>query len=79
MWIEVLRCVDRVVSRSDKVMVAVGFSPRWKIGCIRVAERRMNHPAAFNCRYATRDLLSASIRGLKPTATFASSLREGVN
>ena len=58
------------------MMVAVGFSPRWKIDCVRVAERRMRRSEKFNCRYATNHFPSTSIRGLKPTATFVSSLRE---
>jgi len=64
-------------SRSDWMMVAVGFSPRrsssetWPR---RVATlERLT--ARFMRRYATRPV-SDSHRGLKPTATVASSLRD---
>jgi len=65
-------------SRSDRVMVAVGFSPRSAaaIGPRRVAT--LENPAPqFMRRYATRPV-PASHRGLKPTATFALSLRDAV-
>src|SRR5260221_11950262 len=78
-----LRCELRghaAQSRSDFMMVAVGFSPRWLTDGIlrRVAtpEARRNPRESFNRRSATR-LRAASDRGLKPTATVKASLREG--
>jgi len=63
-------------SRGDQMMVAVGFSPR--IAPVRrprrVATLEKLAPR-FMRRYATRPF-PASHRGLKPTATFASSLRD---
>ena len=57
-------------------MVAVGFSPRWMGMDDRVAERRLNTLATFNCRYTTKTLIPFANRGLKPTATVMASLRE---
>jgi hypothetical protein len=57
-------------------MVAVGFSPRRTVPLAGVAERRLNQPiAAFKRRSATHTLRFGH-RGLKPTATVSSSLRE---
>jgi hypothetical protein len=59
--------------------VAVGFSPRF---CIQVSQRRgatLDARASPACRIqaSLRDGKSnASLRGLKPTATITSSLRE---
>src|SRR5438093_7528543 len=63
-------------SRSDKVKVAVGFSPRNAavLGPRRVATLEKPVPQ-FMRRSATR-LFSISNRGLKPTATVAASLRD---
>src|SRR5213593_742599 len=66
-------------SRSDLMMVAVGFSPRTGCPPGGVAERRLN--ASSNCAVHSvvaprRKNCAAPIRGLKPTATFRSSLRE---
>ena len=40
-------------SRSDSVMVAVGFSPRLVTGKTRVASRRLKLAVKFRRRYAT--------------------------
>ena len=63
-------------SRSDKVKVAVGFSPRNAavLGPRRVATLEKSAPQ-FMRRSATR-LFSISHRGLKPTATVGASLRD---
>ena len=74
-------------SRSDAAMVAVGFSPRIERKAWRVASRRLSHSpverlAPWTCphfrrRYATQPGFR-QIRGLKPTATIAASLRDDV-
>jgi hypothetical protein len=63
-------------------MVAAGFNPRattahtvWR----RLATlERLDTTPPFNRRYATAGARSSANRGLKPTATFISSLRDEV-
>ena len=67
-------------SRSEAVMVAAGFNPRMTI-TYTVRRRVVTHGAlestpAFNRRAATAGTDSTPNRGLKPTATFISSLRD---
>jgi hypothetical protein len=76
MWIEPSTLPVSAESRSDISTVAVGFSPRWRDERNGVAERRLNRWVAFDCRYATDNLLLPPFRGLKPTATIIASLRE---
>src|SRR5438876_5274061 len=68
------------VSRSEAVRVAVGFNPRLAAKqTADVAERRSNGTAASDhSSVAPRrpPVCLTSIRGLKPTATIASSLRD---
>ena len=63
-------------SRSDPVKVAVGFSPRIALGAWprRVATVEKHLPRLMRL-YATRPF-PVSHRGLKPTATVATSLRD---
>jgi hypothetical protein len=63
-------------SRSDEATVAVCFSPRCAARMGRVAQRRMNCQAVLSSVATRRSLVTAAIRGLKPTATFAGSLRD---
>jgi hypothetical protein len=63
-------------SRSDPMMVGVGFTPRIAPGMWPRRVARLEQPAPqFMRRYATR-AFPAPHRGLKPTATVASSLRD---
>jgi hypothetical protein len=57
--------------------VAVGFSPRWPKGRVRVAERRLNEAMSL-IQASLRDARPKEtvIRGLKPTATVTKSLRD---
>src|SRR5260221_6973211 len=68
----------RGMSRSDRMTVAVGFSPRDSEGRRCVAERRLKRATNAEPRstVAPRRLLVTSDRGLKPAATFKPSLRE---
>ena len=63
-------------------MVAAGFNPRMKIAVMvwrRVATpERLERIPAFNRRCATDGAAGLVNRGLKPTATLKSSLRDGV-
>ena len=66
-----------IVSRSDIVMVAVGFSPRSRCNENRVAERRLTWWLISNCcRYAAQHSMTPPFRGLKPTAIVIASLCE---
>jgi hypothetical protein len=64
-------------------MVAAGFNPRLTIAPAiwrRVAtHEELEKTLAFNRRSATTGAASAANRGLKPTATFISSLRDEVS
>ena len=69
-----------IASRSEAVMVAAGFNPRMTI-THTVRRRVATHGAlektpAFERRAATVATDSTPNRGLKPTATFISSLRD---
>ena len=59
--------------------VAVGLSPRWDSGKSQVAERRLkasrNQVLASTVAPRRKNLMDLN-RGLKPTATITSSLRE---
>jgi hypothetical protein len=71
-----------VASRSEAVMVAAGFNPRrttaHTIGRRVATLEKLDRRPAFNRRYATADACLSENRGLKPTATFISSLRDEV-
>ncbi|PWU20330.1 MAG: hypothetical protein C5B50_04240 [Verrucomicrobia bacterium] len=72
-------CVDR--PRSGQPKVAVGFSPRSTVKTTlrRVATLKRWQSVfapAIKRRYATQAPFALSFRGLKPTATFAASLRD---
>ena len=56
--------------------VAVGFIPRSELLAVRVAERRLNPLTEFRRRSATHAPRSCLNRGMNPTATVTSSLRE---
>ncbi len=66
-------------SRSDFMMVAVGFSPPWRAaGSVRrgaTLEKGSKKRSSINRRSATAGLVTFH-RGLKPTATFVESLRD---
>src|SRR5438093_1150509 len=64
------------LSRSDRVTVAVGFSPRKRGKVGRVAERRMSEPGGGSCVATRRGVSGALFRGLKPTAPVRASLRD---
>ncbi len=67
----------RTASRSDALTVAVGFSPRFPAPASRVAERRLKSAFLHLSSVAPRRGGSFSLnRGLKPTATIDSSLRD---
>jgi hypothetical protein len=63
-------------SRSEDAMVAVGFSPRWGGGLVRVAERRLTTLTTPSGVATRRGTAPTGHRGLKPTATIAWSLRD---
>ena len=65
-------------SRSDRVQVAVGFSPRWwpDAGPRRGATLESDDGSAVQTSLRDAGKLLMAIRGLKPTATVRASLRE---
>jgi hypothetical protein len=69
----------RAASQSEALMVAVGFSPRWegREQSRRVATPESREQARIKRRSATRRA-SATIRGLKATATVGRSLRDWI-
>jgi general secretion pathway protein J len=76
----ILLSQQRAASRSEAVMAAAGFN-LWLTITQTVRRRVATHGAlertpAFNRRSATAGTDSGASRGLKPTATFISSLRD---
>ena len=72
--------LTRRASRSEAMMVAVDFSPRTQgVSRSRVAERRLKVTVLFDRSAVAprrRTVCLTVVRGLKPTATIAVSLRE---
>ena len=64
-------------SRSDAATVAVGFSPRLSIAQAPRRGATSEREMEFQSSLRDERFDGTLIRGLKPTATFKSSLRDG--